>query len=648
MCDFLNRANLRHFSVLTFTLLLSLLSPKVEAQKMTENEFNVVLDSLQAELFEFNYWDSLNNVPLFFSFPFEVQKIAKRAENAGFEAAYYKAQYIRAKYYSYNDVIPRVFDIYDSAIQRAVQTESFESQARFIFYKGEENNRNDWYHTALELYNEAYLMADSLHFEQLKGQLVHAMARTYAQMRQDENAINYYQKAYAMALENEDNDLIMRSMGSIGIAYGRRGDADSALYYGQKSYEMALERDNISGIRKSLNVLIIGSQLLGNHNKVISLTREMNDLIEETGEVGYMITPLLSRSKSYAAEGDLVQALKDVDESLTYARQSGYQNGELNAMKWKIELLKSMGRYDSALSISAELHVIKDSLYHIETEERLASMTQNFEIRERQNRIETLVQVNEINSRRLLFRNLAIVALVMVFLVLVILLLLINRRKLEKEKYALQETQDKLLRSQLNPHFLFNALSSIQLFLINKGEGKEALEYLSKFAKLMRRILENSRESMVSLEDEVATLRHYLDLQKIRFDNKFEYRISLDTEKDAADIMIPPMFAQPFIENSLEHGISHRDDGVIQIWFKETKEGLSFRVEDNGIGISRSTRTNKEESHKSLATIITRDRINILRRQLKKTISFDIRDKMNDQEEITGTEVIFELPVVYR
>lgn len=648
---------MRYFSMISaqrciylfFASLLFQLPPiQASAQHVDQNAIKVNLDTLERALYSFNYFDSLNNRPLFFSFPDEALKARDLAAHNGYEYDYYRAEQIRARYYSYNDVVNKVHEIYDSVIMKAREKGDLLNQARFTYYKGYEHTRNDEYDVALIFYNDAYNLADSLNFGRIRASTINALAVTYGQMEQYDNSLKYYIIANEKAIEAGDSLMIGLTWGNIGLGYARLGLGDSAIYYGTKSYHDTKRTNDVLGERKALNVLSMGYQLLGEHKEVLRLVDEIEEMVSPTGEVGYMITPWLNRSKSYWALGNREKAMKDINLSLETAKKVGYYSGRFAALEWKIELLEEMGDYTSALSNSKRLRYVKDSLYRSETEKRLQSMAQNFEIRERENRIQSLESLNQANARRVIFRNLAIVALVMVFLVLIILLLLINRRKLEKEKYALQEAQDKLLRSQLNPHFLFNALSSIQLFLINKGQGKEALEYLSKFAKLMRRILENSRESMVSLEDEVSTLRHYLDLQKIRFDHKFEYHIALDTERDAADIMIPPMFAQPFIENSLEHGISHRDDGMIKLWFKETEDGLSFRVEDNGIGVSRSTKTKKQESHRSLATIITHDRINILRRQLKKRIQFDIRDKINDREEVTGTEVVFELPVIYR
>ena len=306
------------------------------------------------------------------------------------------------------------------------------------------------------------------------------------------------------------------------------------------------------------------------------------------------------------------------------------------------------GKYENGFKHLERLAHLKDSIKERETLRKLDQMAHRYELKVKDRDLKDLEKIKEANEAKIQFKNLLIALCVLIFVIIVFFTVTVYRRKIERQKMEAQESKNKLLLLQLNPHFLFNALSSIQLFLINKGQGKEALEYLSKFAKLMRRILENSRESYVSLENEVTTLRHYLDLQKVRFDHKFDYSIELDTTNDPADIMIPPMFAQPFIENSLEHGIAHKEDGIIRLWFGEQAGTLNFRVEDNGIGVTRSTKLAGNKKHQSLATIITQDRIALLRKQLKRRISFDVRDKRNEQEQVTGTEVIFELPIVYK
>jgi LytS/YehU family sensor histidine kinase len=205
--------------------------------------------------------------------------------------------------------------------------------------------------------------------------------------------------------------------------------------------------------------------------------------------------------------------------------------------------------------------------------------------------------------------------------------------------------EQKLLRTQMNPHFIFNALIAIESF-IYKNEPKEAGKYLSGFARLMRLILENSREEFVSLEKEISTLKYYLDLQRLRYDNAFNYDIRVDKDIDINSITIPPMLAQPFIENSIEHGLKDLNrSGEIVLNFSLKENELIFEAVDNGIGFERSMQLKNEgNNHKSMATVITLERLkNLNRNKIRKIkwLSEDIKDQLNN---VLGSRVVFTIP----
>ncbi|HYG40110.1 MAG TPA: histidine kinase, partial [Cytophagales bacterium] len=176
------------------------------------------------------------------------------------------------------------------------------------------------------------------------------------------------------------------------------------------------------------------------------------------------------------------------------------------------------------------------------------------------------------------------------------------------------ELEQKLLRSQMNPHFIFNSLTSIQNY-IYKEKPELAASYLGKFAKLMRLILENSRQEYIPFSKEIETLQLYLELQKVRFADKFDFQIVIDPLIDQDEVSIPPMFAQPFIENSLEHGIVHKSEqGQIKISFSLQDDYILFEVEDNGIGRAKAAQINKalKTGHHSYATTITEERLALI------------------------------------
>ena len=199
----------------------------------------------------------------------------------------------------------------------------------------------------------------------------------------------------------------------------------------------------------------------------------------------------------------------------------------------------------------------------------------------------------------------------------------------------------------MNPHFIFNSLGSIQSSIMNE-ESDKAVKYLSRFSKLMRNILDSSENENLPLSKEIATIENYLELQKVRFPHKFDYRISGTENLEAESIYIPPMLAQPFIENALEHGIKTMPTkGLINVNFSLAGNLLTIEIEDNGIGRqkAREILQNNDKDHKSRAIDITRRRIDLLNRKSKRSIGFDIIDLADDSGLATGTRVVFVVPV---
>lgn len=639
------RRNLKVYALYAVGYLYCLAST-VNAQP-SEKQILSDLDSMYSVLYGFNFTDTTQNSMAFQNFLPAISKFAQTSTDQGYDKAYYKSQNIAYLFYRYSDNRIKANNILDEIIEKARREGKPVYEAQFIYFKGGQSARYNDYDSALMYFEQSLALAESIDNQQVQAASINALATVYSDLQESEKALFYHKKAYALSLSIKDSTQITVLLGNIGLTYAKMGLADSALYYGFREYAMATERRLSGEIFQSLNVITMGSYFKGNYKDALAFSDTLYQMIEPIGDWGFMMTPYLYRSKSWVELGETKNALDDIVKSVSIAKSIGNPQGEVKGLDWLIEVNQIMGDYQQALKNYERLDYLKDSLQAIETKSKADKMALSYELRERETRIAGLQSIQEANNQKIYFRNLMLISLGLTSVVAITLIVILYKRKVEKEKNLAQESRNQLLRSQLNPHFLFNALSSIQMFLINKDQGLQALEYLSKFAKLMRRILENSRENYVSLEDEITTLRHYLDLQKIRFDNKFNYQIEVDTDSNPSEILIPPMFAQPFIENSLEHGISDKEDGRIEISFLESNGFLKFRVEDNGVGITRSTKLKEEKGHKSLATIITQDRIELLKKQLKRNIRFSVSDRQENGH-VTGTQVLFELPITYK
>lgn len=220
-----------------------------------------------------------------------------------------------------------------------------------------------------------------------------------------------------------------------------------------------------------------------------------------------------------------------------------------------------------------------------------------------------------------------------------------NRTKLLQLQKETEMSQT-LLRSQMNPHFIFNAMTVIQSYIYDNDPIKSS-KFLVNFSRLMRLILENSSKEFISLETEVEILQKYLTTQKLRFEDRFDFDIIVDYDLSISDTMIPPMITQPFIENSIEHGQLHTvEGGIIKITFSAVNNMLHIEISDNGIGRKKASKNKKSNEHHSLALKITEERISILNKKYLTNGKLEISDFDKNNE--TGTIVDIEIPLKFK
>ncbi|MCB0580485.1 MAG: histidine kinase, partial [Phaeodactylibacter sp.] len=211
-----------------------------------------------------------------------------------------------------------------------------------------------------------------------------------------------------------------------------------------------------------------------------------------------------------------------------------------------------------------------------------------------------------------------------------------ERARLEQE---MSELKQSALRAQMNPHFIFNCLSSIQNFIL-EGDKDQAVQYLSRFARLIRATLHASMEAEVPLEDEVQMLEHYLELEQLRFGHKFDFTIEVDGDIDTYDTVIPPLLLQPYVENAIIHGLADKErDGTITIRFTQDNGRLRMSVTDNGMGIAAAENRKKAVAslHKSVGMMITRKRLELLSSRAGDAVV--IEELKDEQGTAAGTRV---------
>lgn len=243
-------------------------------------------------------------------------------------------------------------------------------------------------------------------------------------------------------------------------------------------------------------------------------------------------------------------------------------------------------------------------------------------------------------------RNFLVSIIIALVLILGLIILFLRTKQIRSQQEQRDaEMSQALLRTQMNPHFIFNAMSVIQSYIFTHSPEKSS-KFLVNFSKLMRLILENSPKEFIPLELEEEILEKYLNTQKLRFEDRFEFELDFDAELIFQKAMVPPMITQPFVENAIEHGQLHTvENGKINITAQQKDNMLEIIVSDNGIGRKSSAQTKKIKTHKSMAINMTRERIEILNRKYKLSGNLSIEDF--EPETGRGTKVTILLPLKF-
>jgi hypothetical protein len=221
-----------------------------------------------------------------------------------------------------------------------------------------------------------------------------------------------------------------------------------------------------------------------------------------------------------------------------------------------------------------------------------------------------------------------------------------RRRMLEKSELEQQllQSEMKALRSQMNPHFIFNAINSIQHYVLT-NEKDLANKYLVKFSKLMRNILDLSKEELISVREELETVRLYLEIEALRFNNAFEFSINCDDRILNGEVLLPPLLIQPFVENAIWHGLLLKEGKkVLTIDIKENGGNITISIDDNGIGRMNAMKFRSHEfNRKSLGMEITQSRMQVVKKVHHLDLFYDVIDKVTPTGEAAGTTVIIQL-----
>ncbi|KUJ59340.1 hypothetical protein AR687_23305 [Flavobacteriaceae bacterium CRH] len=453
-------------------------------------------------------------------------------------------------------------------------------------------------------------------------------------------ALHYFKEAHKIQLALGEENAPM-TLTNIGVIYFEMGEYQNAIQYYEQAKKGFEKSNNKRGFALLNNYL--GDYYKKQNNKLLALDYYQKSLYlyeEIQNKFGaslalFNIGLLLQEQHKYS------EALPFATKSLAYAKEIGVQDQTFHTEKLLSELYESLNDSKAALMHYKNYIIARDSINNQETNNKFARAEINYEF----NKKEALL--SEEHKREIQF---VIFSIVGVLLLIVLGIVIYNRMQVKRQltlKKEVAEYEQKALHLQMNPHFVFNCLSSISSFIVQNGTDS-ALKYLSKFSKLMRLTLEYSKGSLIPIDKEIESLQNYLELEQLRFHDKFEFEIQ-STENVEFNMGLPPLLIQPFVENAILHGMVPKEGkGKISVNFDVRNQQLVCTITDDGIGLSESKllKENSVTAHQSMALDITKKRLKIMESITSKSAKIEIIELNSDQQK-TGTKVTLFLPIQY-
>ncbi len=491
------------------------------------------------------------------------------------------------------------------------------------------------------------------------GKLTINIAGLYVYIKDYENAKDYYLRALGVFEPEKDLEMMELIYGNLGVVYKNLGDTTKAIDYYKRSLAINAELDNDK----------LRAKNLGN---LATLYMDENDYeiaeqyFSEALELGKGQNDKYSLAQMYKNLGLIYQktkrygkAVSNMEKCLALARPEKMNTLIRDAELSLSEIYGGLGNYKKAYLHHLAFHRAYDTINNLDHKNRIVELQTQFETEKKEKEILAL-NAHKVENELLLQKQKTAIKLqrfasfaILVFLVVLALFawLFFNRFKIKQKARQTElemknlEVEGRLLRSQMNPHFIFNALNSIQNFIL-KNENKKAANYLLKFSRLMRNVLNISREPLVLLLDDIQTLDLNLQLEKLRMKGKFDYSIYVNPVIDAGAIYIPPMILQPFVENAIKHGMANKETkGSIRVKIEKGVGHLLCSIEDNGIGREASVGQKGRKPHKSLGTQLISERFDLMNKQGKgHNISQKIVDLKDGNGKGIGTKVELSIP----
>ncbi|NVK63450.1 MAG: histidine kinase [Flavobacteriales bacterium] len=521
-------------------------------------------------------------------------------------------------------------------IEPLLKVASEEQKIDYYLYMGFSHSRLGDKTKALEHYLKADSIAEISGSQQHVARVNDYIASFYFNDEALEKALEYIRESLATYERSNLEYSALNARLNLGVIYEKLNQKDSALFYLNQCISESNKVYGKGNVFASYIYYEIAKVHFTNSDYPPFLKNLKNAQELLTGEAEKSIDAVLVNElygDYYLKIGNTEKGLEFYQKAYSIADEGQFYESQLILSKKISEYF--LAKNPIALTYFKNYIDLKDSIETKEKEVLKEQLVVQYEVREKDKQNDLLKQDIRIKEEEISRRNIILVAAILLSLFAILIVFLLYKRKQQKAKFQYLEVEQKLLRTQMNPHFIFNSLNSIQNYLLN-NETEKSVIYLSKFAKLIRGILESSREEFIELDDEVELMKIYLEYQKMQSDRLFDYSVECDESLLEEGIKLPPLLIQPFIENAVKHAFSKSDENnKIALSYTLSGDNLLVTIKDNGKGIDNNVRVNN--AHQSYAIQITKERIQNINAIFKRKVAFDISSEK-------GTKVTFSIP----
>ncbi|MEN1783529.1 MAG: histidine kinase [Bacteroidota bacterium] len=557
-------------------------------------------------------------------------------------------------YYLQNNQNRRALHAHKKALKVAVpiHNPAFEMYTRFML--AEVYRKTNAVKAALDLNQSGLDIARtvpnlSTHAVAYRNKALFEVGQLYRSLDQYNLAILQFEEALKLEKAANNNFGQLRNLYYIGVCFEEKEEFQK----GKEHFSEAIDLSTALG--EPYFIVLSKNSLAGLYlkekqtEKAFDLLESAQEIALKTADKSLLCAVQFNYGWALLQKGDYAQAKNYLDSGLQVANKEHYNDLLIRGKKLLGQLATQVGDHQEALKYFKEATKLEQKQNSEIADRYIGDLLLHYETAKKDNQMAYLANENELVKLRLRRnRTTILVGALVLGLIGTVLFIMYRQSQSNHEKRVIGLEQN-MLRSQMNPHFLFNSLNSIKLYIIN-NDRKNAVHYLNKFSKLVRRILEGSTLKETSLAEELETVSLYLNIERIRFSEGIQYSISVEDDVDPEQIKIPSLLLQPFLENAIWHGLSSKE-GPKNIWLDVRRKNsihLLISIVDNGVGrqVSENIKKNRMIQRKSLGINITKERLANFVKDYKYGFDLKIIDLFDDNGQAKGTKVVLEIPMI--